>query len=54
MLFTEEVFNNYRLCNENSDCKFNEVCAGHRCLDRLELLNVMESLAVTKDISVAV
>lgn len=32
-LFTEEFFENYRVCNLKKDCKINERCVGHKCVD---------------------
>lgn len=44
-IFNESVFENYRTCNKNQDCKVHERCAGHKCVDKRDMFNYLQSKA---------
>ena len=41
--FKDSTFKNYRSCNQKADCKPNEDCAFHKCIDRKDLYNFLSA-----------
>ena len=49
-VFKDPAFENCESCNENSDCKLQEYCAGHKCIDKRDLFAYLESISEVKDL----
>ena len=46
----DPTFKDYETCNSSSDCQINESCAGHRCVDKRDLYNYLDSMSDTTNI----
>jgi len=46
----DPVFDNAETCNSNKDCGPAEYCAGHRCVDKRDLYNLLDSISEEKNI----
>ena len=49
-IFKDDAFKDKETCNVNKECGANENCAGHKCIDRRDLYDYLESVAEYKDV----
>jgi hypothetical protein len=53
-IFNEAIFINKRTCNQNKDCKVNERCGGHKCIDRRDMFNYLQSKTETSQLGLTI
>ena len=49
-IFKDKAFKDKEGCNRNADCKPNEQCAAHLCIDKRDLYDYLDSISEIKDI----
>ena len=49
-IFKDEAFKDKETCNINKDCEPNENCAGHKCIDKRDLYDYLDSVSEYKDV----
>lgn len=49
-IFKDKAFKDKEGCNCNADCGANEHCAGHKCIDKRDLYDYLDSVSEVKDV----
>ena len=53
-MLNDPAFDNCETCNKNSDCEPFEYCAAHKCIDKRDLFNYLDSEGEEKAILIKV